>query len=188
VNFVASPWNETITDANINVSAQSGVQTSQQGSSLFVLAPEYPVTVNYSLDMSGGTGVATGGVEIPAQFTTQSVRVPLARLTVDVVSDVTSPSGLQVRGPNGLDISGALTGSNQTASFFLPAGSYSVSASQAGYSQSSSVTLADGTASSVILNFNTFMSLEIILIVTAAIAAIVNVLVWVLRPRGLGPR
>jgi len=190
VRFVASPWNQTISDAKINVSPQPGVQTSQQGSSLFVLAQKYPVNLNLSLAISGGPAmeVSTPVPLIPAPFTAQTVRVSLAKLTVNVVSDLSAPSNVQVTGPGGLNVSGALTGSNQTMSLLLPSGSYSVSASQAGYSQSSDVALTDGTASSVTLNFNTFMSFEIILVVTAAIAAIANVLVFVLRGRGLGAR
>ena len=38
VSFISSPWNQTLTDVKVNVSPVPGVQTSQDGSSLFVLS------------------------------------------------------------------------------------------------------------------------------------------------------
>ena len=86
-------------------------------------------------------------------------------------------------GSQDVDITRGPVGSNRTVSFFLPTGSYTVTASQAGESQSAQVDLTDGVAAAVTLNFGASVGLETILVVTAAIAVVANVLVWTLRSR-----
>jgi len=189
VSFLASPWNRTVPDVKVNVSpAPNLIQTSQQGSILYILASSFPVPVDYSLDISGGHDLAQGSLTVNNAYSTQTQRLSLAKLTVNVVSDQSAPTNLELTGPQGLNIAGGLVGSNQTMSFLLPSGSYSVTATQAGNVQSAQTTLTDTVASVVTLNFNTLMSFEIILIVTAALAAVANVLIWVLRGRSLGSR
>jgi hypothetical protein len=189
VDFVASPWNLPLQDVKINVSPSPGIaQTSQSGSSIFVLASHYPAELNYSADIGGGHGVAQGTLTLSGSYLTQSADLRLAKLTVHVLSDQTAPTTLSVIGPQGVNISSGLVGSNQTSSFILPAGSYTVKASQGGDSQSVQVALTNGLATAVTLNFSTFLSFEIILIVTAIMAALANVVIWVLRSRSLGSR
>ena len=189
VNFVVAPWNESLQDVKVNASPQNGIlQTSQVGSSLFVLASDYPVRLDYSLDISGGQGLESGTLILTSSYATQTEKVNLAMLTVHVLSDQTAPTTLVVSGPKGVSITSGLVGSNQTSSFILPTGSYTVTASQAGNSQTEQVGLTDGLAASVTLNFSTFLTFEIILVVTAALAAIANVLIWVLRSRSLSSR
>jgi len=189
VNFIAIPWNQSLNDVKVNVSPAAGIlQTSQVGSSLFVLASQYPVRIDYTLDISGGHSLASGSVLVEGSYATQTSKLNLAKLTVHVLSDQTAPTTLEVTGPQGVNITSELVGSNQTSSFLLPTGSYTVMASQAGNSQTAQVGLTDGLASSVTLNFNTFLSFEIILVVTAALAAIANVLIWALRSRSLSSR
>ena len=189
VDFVAIPWNQTLQDVKVNVTPAAGIlQTSQVGSSLFVLASQYPVRLDYSLDISGGHSLASGSVVMEGSYATQTSKLTLAKLTVHVLSDQTAPTTLDVTGPQGVNITTGLVGNNQTSSFLLPTGSYTVMASQAGNSQTAQVGLADGVASSVTLNFNTFLSFEIILVVTAVLAAIANVLILILRSRSLSSR
>jgi hypothetical protein len=188
VDFVASPWNTTLQDIKVNVSPGAGIlQTSQDGSSLFVLASHYPAELNYSVDISGGHNVAQGSLTVNQGYATQTNKLKLAKLTVHILSDQSALSTLEVTGPQGVNITSGLVGSNQT-SFLLPTGSYTVTALQAGNTQSAQVSLTDGLASAVTLNFNTFLSLEVILIVTAIMAAGANVLTWILRSRSLSSR
>jgi len=189
VSFLASPWNKTVPDVAVNVSpAPNLVQTSQEGSTLYVLASSFPVSLSYSLDISGGHDLVQNSLTVDNAYSTQTQRVSLAKLTVNVVSDQSAPTNLEITGPQGVNVAGGLVGSNQTMSFLLPSGSYSLTATQAGNVQGTDVALTDGVASVVTLNFNTLMSFEIILIVTAALAAIANVMIWVLRGRSLGSR
>ncbi len=189
VNFVAAPWNQSLNDVKVNASPESGIlQTSQVGNSLFVLATQYPVRLDYSLDISGGQGLEAGTLILTSSYATQTERVNLAMLTVHVLSDQMAPTTLEVTGPKGVSITSGLVGTNQTSSFLLPTGSYTVTASQAGNTQTAQVGLTDGLAASVTLNFSTFLTFEIILVVTAALAAIANVLIWVLRSRSLSSR
>ena len=189
VNFVATPWNSPLQDIKVNVSRGPGiVQTSQQGNSLFVLTSKYPVELNYSLDISGGHNLAQGTVNLFGRYTAQTSDQKLAKLTVHVLSDQTSPTTLQVTGPQGVSITSGIVANNQTSSFLLPTGSYALTASQGGNSQSAQVALADGLATAVTLNFSAFLTFEVILIVTAIMAAIANVSIWILRSRSLSSR
>lgn len=190
IKFLATPWNQTLPDLKVNVSPSEGVvQTSQAGSTLYVLASSYPVSIQYSVDISGGVGFEQGSsVTVPISYSTKTLALNLAKLTVYVVSDQSSPTNLEVTGPRGLNIAGGLTGTNQTMSFVLPPGTYSVTATQAGNTQAAQVALTDGLVSVVTLNFNTLVSFEIILVVTAVIAAVANVMVFLLRGRGIAPR
>jgi hypothetical protein len=195
VNFDFSPWNESLSDVKVNVTPAAGVlQTSQEGSSLFVLSSKYPFQFNYTLDISGGHDLAQGSVTVEGSYA-QTTEVLLAELTVHVLSDKTSPVTLNVTGPLGVNITRGPVG--QTTSFLLPTGAYTVNGSQAGNSQSAQVVLTDGHAANTTLNFNalvgaptqsSFSSVEVVLIVTAAVAAIANAVVWAFRSRSLRSR
>lgn len=189
VNFEASPWGEPVQDAKVGVTPSQGVlQTSQEGGSLFVLASQYPARLNYSLGIGALGGLAQGALNVGGGYSTQTVEVSLAQLTVHLRGGQGSPITVEATGSNGVDVVRSPIGSNRTASLYLPTGSYTVSASQAGGSQSAQVGVADGVASAVTLNFNAIPSLEIILAATAAIAAVANVVIWVVRSRRLSSR
>jgi hypothetical protein len=189
VNFVASPWNQPLQGVEVNVSPATGIlQTSQDGGSLFVLASRYPVRVDYSLDMGGLHDLAMGSFTVDARYETQTTELDTAKLTIRVLADQSSPVAVVVAGPQGVSVASGPVGGNRTSTFLLPAGSYTLTASQGGGSQSAQVGLTDGVATSVTLNLNAFPTLEVILVVTAVVAAFANVLVWVVRPRGLSSK
>lgn len=189
VNLEASPWNASLQDAKVSVTSSAGVlQTSQEGSSLFVLASGYPAQLNYSLDIGGAVDISQGALTLDGSFTTQTLEVRLAELTVHVLSDQNSTVTLDAKGSHGVNVTSGPVGSNHTMALFLPTGSYNVTASQAGESQSAQIGLTDGVAAAVTLNLNAFMGLETILAVTAAIAVIANILVWTLRSRSTRSR
>jgi hypothetical protein len=189
VNFVASPWETPLQDVKVNVSPSPGIaQTSQSGGSLFVLTSRYPVELHYSLDISGGQNIASGLVGLVRGYTAETRNLNMAKLTVHVLSDQTSPTTLEVKGPQGVSASSSVVGGNQTSSFLLPTGSYSVTANQGGNSQSAQVALTAGVATAVTLNFSAFLTFEVILIVPAIMAAIANVSIWILRSRSLRSR
>jgi hypothetical protein len=189
VNFIASPWGKPLQDGKASISPSSGVlQTSQERGSLFVLASRYPVQLNYSLAIAGEVDIPHASVTIDGSYSAQSVEVSSAELTAHVLGAQSSPITLEATGSKGANITSGPVESGQTVSFFLPAGSYTVTALQAGQSESAKVGLTDGLATAVTLNFNATPSLEIILAVTAAIAAVANVLIWILRSRSLSSR
>lgn len=189
VTFVASPWNEPILGAKVSVSPADGIiQTSQSGSSLFVLAADYPASLSYSLDIAGGSTLAQGSLSFNASYQSQTDEVPTAMLTVHVVGNQGSPTTISVTGPGGLNLTSSAVGTNPSESLFLPEGPYTVSASQGGGSQSATVGLSQGDAIGLTLNLNSASDLEVILVVTAVIAAVANFMVWMGRPRGLGRR
>ena len=187
VYFVSSPSGALLHNFTVNAAPTPGVQTTQGGDSLFVLAGKYPVRLNYTMDFAGGHDVAQGSVTVSESGTATNSELKLAQLTVHVLSDQSAPASLQVKGPSGIQFTAAL-GTNLTASYVLPAGSYTVTASQGDNTESAQTALVSGAAASVTLNFNTFQSFEIILIVTAIMAAVANVAVWVLSSRSLRAR
>jgi len=184
VNLEASPWNGSLQDAKVSITSSAGVyQTSQEGSSLFVLASDYPAQLDYSLGIGGAAGVSQGALTMDERYTAQTLEVSTAELTVHLLSNQSSPMTLHVTGSHDVNITRGPVGINRTVSIFLPTGSYTVTASQGGVSQSAQVDLTDGFAAAVTLNFNAFAALETFLVVTAAIAVIANVVVWTLRSR-----
>jgi len=187
VNFVASPWNTPLHNFTVDASPSPGVQTTQRGDSMFVMANSYPVKLNYSLDFNGGHSLAQGSVTVTAGVS-QVSELKLAQLTVHILSDQSSPTTLEVTGPQGVTITNGIVGSNQTSSFLLPTGAYTVTASQGDNTESAQVSLTDGLAAGVTLNFNTFLTFEIILAVTAIMAAVANLAVLIFNSRSLRSR
>jgi hypothetical protein len=187
VDFVASPWNTRLRNFTVSVSPAPGVQTTQGGDSLFVSATRYPVKLNYTLDFNGGHSLAQGSVTL-TEGLSQTSDLKLAQLTVHILSDQSSPTTLEVTGPQGVEITNGTVGTNETSSFLLPTGSYTVTASQGDNTQSEQVSLTDGLAEGVTLNFNTFLTFEIILAVTAIMAAVANLAVWIFNSRSLRSR
>lgn len=187
VSFVASPWKTTMSNFTVSVSPAPGVQTTQRGSTLFVTSTRYPVKLNYTLDFNGGHSAAQGSVTV-AGGVSQSTELKLAQLTVHVLSDQSSPTTLEVTGPQGEEVANSAVGSNLTSSFLLPTGSYTVTASQGDNTESAQVGLTDGLGAVITLNFNTFLTFEIILAVTAIMAAVANLAVWIFNSRSLRSR
>lgn len=184
VTFEASPWGEPVQDAQVSVASSSGVlQSTTADGSLFILASSYPADVNYSLSIGGAVALSPRVLTIRDAYSTQTVEVDLAQLTVHLVGDQASPITLDVSGPGGLDISTTPAGGNRTVSLFLPAGPYALTASQGGHSATAQLQLSVGAAETSTLNLNGLTGLETFLVVTAAIAAVANILVWALRAK-----
>ena len=184
VAFEASPWGEPVQDAQVSVATTRGVhQTATAGGAHIILASSDPADVNCSLSIGGAVALSPRVLTIQDAYSTQTVEVDLAQLTVHLVGDQASPITLDVSGPDGLDISTAPAGSNRTLSLFLPAGPYSLTASQGEHSATAQLELSVGAAETSTLNLNGLTSLETFLVVTAAIAAVANILVWALRAK-----
>ncbi len=62
-----------------------------EGGSLFVLASGYPAQLNYSLDIGGAPDVAQGALTTDGRYSTQTLKVNLAELTVHLLSGQSSP-------------------------------------------------------------------------------------------------
>jgi hypothetical protein len=178
----------------VNGSTSTGVlETSQEGSTLFVLSSRYPAKVAYTLDVNGEDDLANGTAILVKSHPALTEPVSLALLTVQVLSNRNLPTILDVTGPPGVNIvSSSAVGVNQTASFFLPTGTYTVTGSQANESQSAQTSVKAGLADYLTLTFKTvvatpasekssYVTFEIILVATAVVAAVTIVAVRVLR-------
>lgn len=183
VDFLASPWSEPLQDALVRVTSSTGVaQTAQQGGSLFVLASSYPAQLNYSVEV-GGTEVQQGSSTFETDNSVRVVDVKLSQLKVEFSTAAQSPISLNVQGPSGLVVTRTIQGNEGTAYLFLPGGSYTLTASQAGQSQSTHADLIDGQAASTSINFGTLVVFEDVLVATAVVAGLANVVVFALRSR-----
>ncbi len=196
VKFTFSPWKET--SLNVSVSPSAGVlETTQVGSSVFVLSSQYPTSVAYTLNINGEKDIAKGTATLVKSYSTVTEQISLGLLTVHVLSERNLTTTLDVTGPSGVNISSGPVGVNQSASFLLPAGTYTVTGLQANKSQSAQTSVKDGLADSLTLTFLTvttssgglpYAMVELILIATAAIAAVANLARWVFRSRSLRAR
>lgn len=195
VDFSLLPWNAT--SLNVNVSPSTGVvQTSEAGSSLFVLASQYPAQVPYTLDVNGEKDVAQGTATVASSYSTVTEPISLAFLSVHVKSNSNLATTLSVAGA-GLTVSGIPVEANKTATFLLPAGSYTVTGDQANQSQSAQAGLTDETADAVTLTFHVaatssaaspYLTLELVLVLTAVVAIALNVAQRFRRSTTLGER
>jgi hypothetical protein len=198
VEFTFPPWNETSLNVSVNVTPSAGaLQTSQAGNTLFVLASRYPTQVAYTLDINGENDLVQGTASLVKGYSTVQEQVSLGLLMVHVLSNLDLTTTLNVTAVAGVSFSRGNVGVNQTASFLLPTGAYTVTGSQANKSQSAQTTVKDGLEDSLTLAFQTAASssagssytiFEIILIATAAVAAVANVVGRVLHSRSLRAR
>jgi hypothetical protein len=192
MRFIASPWNQPLQDATIDVSPTANIlQTSQDGSSLFVLASRYPAQLNYSLNI-GGAKARYQELTIEGNGS-QTAAIDMAKLVVKVAgspgstlvgTSATTTIAVDVTGSDGLNITETAKG-GQSVSFVLPAGSYTVTATQGGASQTTQVGLSNGVETTISLTLSTLPTLEIILVITAVIGALGNLIVWTLRSKRL---
>lgn len=183
MEFVASPWDEPLQDALVTVTSSTGVaQTGQQGGSLFVLASSYPAEVNYSIGI-GGVDVRQGSSTFQSDNSVDVVGVKLSQLKVAFSTADQSAISLSVQGPSGLQVTRTVQGNEGAAYLYLPTGSYTLTASQAGQSQSEHADLIDGQAASASISFGTLVAFEEVLVVTAVVAGLANLVVFALRSR-----
>lgn len=196
VKFDFAPWN--VTALAVNVLPSNGVLgTSQVGNSLFVLTSQYPNLVYYTLDINGEKDIQGGTAFLSKSYSTVTEQIPLGLLSVRVLSNGNLPTTLDVTGPTGVGVSSDRVGVNQSGSFLLPAGVYTVTGLQANKSQSAQTSVKSGLEDSLTLTFltktasdagGTYATIEIFLIATAAVAAVANVARWLLRSRSLKAR
>jgi hypothetical protein len=182
VSFLASTWGVPLQDVKVEVAPDPRIlQVSEQANSVYVLASQYPFPLNFSVAV-GGSQAASGSLTIESPYTLTNSSVSVGRLTVFVIGDGSAEAVARVIGTTGGNIT-RLVNDSQASSFYLPAGSYRITASQGFNSLSTTVTLADGSDSTVKLDIRTFQSLQVALALTAVIGA-VSYLVY----RAVGPR
>jgi hypothetical protein len=182
VSFLASTWRVPLQDVKVEVAPDPRIlQVSEQANSVYVLASQYPFALNFSVAI-GGSQAASGSMTIESPYTLTNSSVNVGRLTVLVLGDGGAEAVVQVFGTTGGNITRLVNGS-QSSSFYLPAGSYRVAASDGFNSLSTTVALTDGSDSTVKLDIGTFQSLEVALTLTAVVG-VASYLVY----RAVGPR
>jgi len=196
VSFSSSPWD--LTSLSVIVAPSAGVvQTSQEGGTLFVLSSQYPTKVAYTLDVNGEKDIAQGNATIVKSYSALTRQINLGLLTVKVISNRDLTSTLDVTGPSNISLSSGPVGLNQSASFFLPTGTYTVTGVQANESQVAQTNVKDGATDSLVLTFHTIdapkgvnwdEAIEIILIGIAAAAIVANIVLRLRRSKSLGAR
>jgi hypothetical protein len=154
---------------------------------VYVLATQYPLTINFSVAV-GGSQAAPSSLTIENPYTLTKGNVSVARFTVLVISDDNSAKAVvEVFGATGVNIT-RLANVGQSSSFFLPAGSYRVTATQGLNSLSAMATLTNGSDNTVKLDLSTFQRLEVALTLTAVVGVVSILLYWAVGSWNLKPR
>lgn len=180
VALLAGSWGVPLEDASIRTAPNPSItQVSQQGNVVYLLGSQYPVKLNFSVSIGGGRA-QSGSQTIESPYALTSDSVSAGRLTVKVAGYGAGASVL-VSGGDGTSITRTVSGGNGSV-FYVPPGSYNVAATGTFDSVSTTVTVADGSASSVLLDIGTFHIAEMALVVTASLG-VASFLVYRFRVR-----
>ncbi|MDA4126801.1 MAG: hypothetical protein OK452_06335 [Thaumarchaeota archaeon] len=172
VNLVAVQWGAPLTDKGLSLAEASGVTAAVGNSTIFLAASTYPVEA--TLRIPGP--LATQPLLIAQPFSVYTVPIPAGRIAVQSLFNGAGVSNSNV----------SLRLANQTIAigkgspiFYVPPGSYTLFASYHGTNRSVGVVVANGTESSIVLEFGTAPSqTDNLLIGTAAIGAVASGILW----------
>ncbi|MCS4539215.1 MAG: carboxypeptidase-like regulatory domain-containing protein [Thaumarchaeota archaeon] len=151
----------------------------------------YPMHLNFSVAI-GSHFVGAGVVDFSMPYTVKRASLSVGKLSVHILNQETPSAGVVVKVSDSYNETILkATNTNAYATFFVPAGTYNVTASLEGQSRTVQVTVSDGSETDLNIELPTTTpalpeapaSLQGILVVTGAIGVVVNVFVWVVRPR-----
>lgn len=180
VALLAGTWGVPLEDAAVETAPNPSVtQVSQEGNVVYLLASQYPVKLDFSVSIGGGRAAPVSQT-IESQYTLANDNVSAGQLTVKLAG-YGSGATVRITGADGTTITRTVNGGNGSV-FYIPPGSYDVAATGAFDSVSTTVTVAGGSANSVLLDIGIFHIAEIALAVTASLG-VATFLVYKLRVR-----
>ncbi len=191
LNFRAFPGNSV--PSGVSITASSDVSTSAispYNGTIYLLSQVYPVHINYTLNLQGQP-FDSGTYTVLNSSLNFIVFVTLSEVAVQVNNNGKTQSGVQVvlngnfnHNPNVTE--SLVTGGGGVATFYVPQGNYTFTASLDNSTQSKSVNASGGKVTSIAFFFipvSSSPSLLPYLEAAAIIGVIANLWVWVLRPR-----
>ncbi len=150
LRVVAYPWGTTLNDSALSFAMSPGVEQSDfNGSTLSLVAYQYPILVNVSL--FAGETYAT--VQINQASSHVSLEVNASKLSISSLVNGVATGGalLSVVANDGEVIASAL-GRNAPAIFYLPLGSYTVTATLRSTTQTDNVLSQTGKSSAIVFD------------------------------------
>lgn len=192
VTFVAEPWETPVDDLQIKLDPNLSLgQYALVNGTMYILAKSYPMHLSFSVAIKSHF-VPAGVVDFTMPYSIKQAPLSLGKIAVHVLNQEAPSAGVAVRLTDRYNetILGT-TGTNAYANFFVPAGTYNVTATLAGQSSSARVAVSAGQETVLNMELQTAVaalpeslaSLQQILAITAAIGLAVNIFVWVVRPR-----
>ncbi|MBI3022675.1 MAG: carboxypeptidase regulatory-like domain-containing protein [Thaumarchaeota archaeon] len=192
ITLVAEPWQVPVDDLRVRLEPNLSLdQYTSVGGTIYVLARSYPMHLNFSVAI-GSHFVGAGVVDFSMPYTVKRASLSVGKLSVHILNQETPSAGVVVKVSDSYNETILkATNTNAYATFFVPAGTYNVTASLEGQSRTVQVTVSDGSETDLNIELPTTTpalpeapaSLQGILVVTGAIGVVVNVFVWVVRPR-----
>lgn len=192
VTFVAEPWQVPVDDLRVRLEPNLSLdQYTSVNGTVYVLARGYPMHLNFSVAI-GSHFVGAGVVDFSMPYSVKRAALSVGKLSVHILNQEAPSAGAVVKVSNAYNETIVkTTNMNAYATFFVPAGTYNVTASLAEQSRTVEVTVSDGSETDLNIELPTMglalpeapASLQGILIVTGAIGVVVNVFVWLVRPR-----
>jgi len=176
ITMEGTPWNQTLSDLTGTASGVGVVGSDTINGTVYVVSSQYPATDNVAISL-GGSLYQTLQVHLEASYSVQSLMVPAGKLVVQTTKNGAASSGVKVSllaGGNATLVE--YTGSNGTATFYVPAGNFTVSAGTA----TSPVQVLAGKETDVTLELATQQSGTVIWVL-AGIGVVglgANVFVW----------
>lgn len=186
VGFVGTPWGVRLSGYNITVSSTSGVEAYDISNGTIFAELDEPVgQIGYQAGL-GSHNFFSGTVGQLTPFVFSQVSLNVSKLLVQYL---VGGSGFEGGKVGVSDSTGFLenttTGSSGVATFYLPSGSYNITAEGGNSSASGTVTLTAGQSRQLVLGAATGVGLQTTILLglgfAAAIGATANVVVWVKR-------
>ncbi len=192
ITFVAGPWQVPVDDLRVRLEPNLSLDqyTSVKGT-VYVLARSYPMHLNFSVAI-GSHFVGAGVVDFSMPYTVKRASLSVGKLAVHILNREAPSAGVVIKVSDSYNETILkTTNANASATFFVPAGTYDVTASLAGQSSTARVAVSDGSETDLNIELPAATlappeapaSLQGILVITGAIGVVVNVFVWVVRPR-----
>ena len=191
VTFVGAPWGAKLSNYTFLVRSSSGVeQTGVGNGSIFAVLGANSGQISYTAGLGGRPWFnGTTGPLFPFATTTVSLNVSRVQVTYLVGGSPYHGGRVQVADSSG-NIGSATTDSQGTATFYLPTGSYGVTAAGGNSSASGSVNAVVGQTEVLVLGGGTGAGLEssllIALLAAGGVGAVANVVLWVRTRRDRG--
>lgn len=192
ITLVAGPWAVPVDDLHVRLEPNlSLVQYTSVNGTVYVSARSYPMHLNFSVAI-GSHFVGAGVVDFFMPYSVKRASLSVGKLSVHILNQAAPSAGAVVKVSDSYNETILKTTNiDAYANFFVPAGTYSVTASLAGQSRTTRVAVSDGIETDLNIELPTTTpaqpeapaSLQGILIITGAIGVVVNVFVWLVRPR-----
>ena len=150
LRVVAYPWGTTLNDTELSFATGPDIEQSDfNGSTLSLVAYQYPVLVNVSL--FAGETYAT--VQIAQASSRVSLEVNASKLSVSTLVNGVGTGGASITVVvNGGGVVASALDRNQPADFYLPLGNYTVTATLRSTTQTDNVLSQTGKSSAVVFD------------------------------------